>query len=410
MGADDHSGSEPAGGQNAMNAGQGSANAAFYNAAVEYAARGWCILPMTAKKSVALGAYKQFQTRRPTAAELAEWFGRAGIAGLGVMCGMVSGGLYCRDFDNAGAYEAWKAAYPALAAVLPTVRTARGYHVYARWGEPVKTAAFDDGELRGEKAFVALPPSRHPSGTVYEWIIPPGGGIPLLSPSEAGLNRCYVTERTETQSNRETEPTEETEKQNGHLSLRLSVSLSHDEAIEAAIVQTLPTRKGMRNDNVFTLARALKAVPTLANADTLELKTIVKDWHGRALPIIGTKAFDATWADFCHAWPRVEYPLGQSPLETIMERLECKAPPPEAAMFETPGIKRLVALCAELQRQAGNMPFYLDCRSAGKCIGEDHNTASRWLGLLVAERLLVRVEQGKPGRATRWRWSSDPKA
>lgn len=87
-----------------------------------------------------------------------------------------------------------------------------------------------------------------------------------------------------------------------------------------------------------------------------------------------------------------------------MESLLTKPPPVESGLYETPGIKKLVALCTELQRLQGNEPFRLDCRSAAKCIGTDHNTANNWLNMLSADGLLVLVEEFKVGRARRWRW------
>jgi hypothetical protein len=354
----------------------------WFQHALRYEGRGWCVLPMGADKAPALKSYKRYHSERPTEGTLTSWF-------------TVSGGLYCRDFDETASYEAWKASHPALAAKLPTVRTSRGFHVYARSAKPVKTRKLGDGELRGEKAFVVLPPSKHPSGALYEWVVPlTEGEVPMESPEDSGLNVSVggkVTEKTET-----------TEKQNGHQSLRLSVSLS--QRIEAAIGLSLPTKSGIRDDNVFLFARALKAIAELKDRAAADLREHVRDWHKRALPVIGTKPFDATWAAFCHAWPRVEYPLGTSPLETIMEELTCKAPPPESGNYETPGIKMLVALCAELQRREGAKPFHLDCRSAARSIGTDHNTANKWLNMLAADNLLALVELGRPGRASRWRW------
>jgi Bifunctional DNA primase/polymerase, N-terminal len=385
----------------------------FLELAKEYVARGWCILPMTVdrqgNKKPALKTYKRYHSERPTAETLASWFSSTkvdgmNLCGLGVMCGSVSGGLYCRDFDILESYLAWAAEHVALAKTLPTVKTARAFHVYGRQAALVKTLDFEDGELRGEKAFVVLPPSDHPSGVRYAWVNPlPMGEISLISPEAAGLNVCMLQRGQ--RDRRETEKTENTQKQNGHVSLCLSVSLSYDERVNAAIMETLPTRAGTRDDNVFTLARALKAIPELADLPAGDLRDIVKRWHSLALSVIGTKPFDVTWAAFCHAWPRVEFPLGTSPLESIMETLVTKVPPPEAGAYETQGVKMLVALCAELQRRAGDKPFYLDCRSAGRCIGTDHNIANNWLNMLTADRLLTKIEQGRPGHASRWRWN-----
>ena len=43
-----------------------------------------------------------------------------------------SGGTAVWDFDPEDAYHAWRSPKPDLSAMLPTVRAARGYHVYFR--------------------------------------------------------------------------------------------------------------------------------------------------------------------------------------------------------------------------------------------------------------------------------------
>jgi hypothetical protein len=84
----------------------------------------------------------------------------------------VSGGLAVRDFDQADAYQKWAAEYPDEAKRLPTVQTARGFHVYGRSNKRlfVKLA---DGELHIHSGhYVVLPPSLHPNGKLYRWVNP----------------------------------------------------------------------------------------------------------------------------------------------------------------------------------------------------------------------------------------------
>ena len=47
---------------------------------------------------------------------------------------------------------------------------------------------------------------------------------------------------------------------------------------------------------VFEFARALEAVPGFANAIVPQLKPAVRRWDAAAIPVIGTKCFDETWA------------------------------------------------------------------------------------------------------------------
>jgi len=69
-------------------------------------------------------------------------------------------------------------------------------------------------------------------------------------------------------------------------------------SVDDAIVTTLPTREGERNRCVFEFARCLKAMPQYAAAQANDLRSELKRWHDQAFPIIGTKSFDETWADF----------------------------------------------------------------------------------------------------------------
>ena len=115
------------------------------NAALDYAARSWSIIPTLGKKSV--GLWKPFQTRPAAEKTLRRLFAKRGVTGLAVITGKVSCGLAVRDFDQAGAYQAWAAQNPAEAASLPTVATARGAHVYGRLDKEA-FADLGDGELR----------------------------------------------------------------------------------------------------------------------------------------------------------------------------------------------------------------------------------------------------------------------
>ena len=71
-------------------------------------------------------------------------------------------------------------------------------------------------------------------------------------------------------------------------------------------------------------------------------------------------------------------------------------------------MRQLVTLCRELQRHAGDGPFFLGCRTAGRLLDVDHATASRWLFLLKSEGVLLESEKGGKGRgryrATRYRY------
>src|SRR5436309_3205500 len=100
------------------------------DAALEYAARGWSIIPTRGKKAV--GRWKPFQVQAADEGTLRRLFARADVDGLAVIFGLVSGGLACRDFDFEDSYYHWAAGHRKLANLLPTVETKRGFHVYFR--------------------------------------------------------------------------------------------------------------------------------------------------------------------------------------------------------------------------------------------------------------------------------------
>src|SRR5262245_49890752 len=98
-------------------------------AAIECLQRGLSIILVRGKKRA--HEWAEFQKRRMSEAELRqEIASRGGVNGIGVVLGQVSGGLCCRDFDVPGAYEKWAESESPIAKRLPTVRTARGMHVY----------------------------------------------------------------------------------------------------------------------------------------------------------------------------------------------------------------------------------------------------------------------------------------
>jgi len=95
--------------------------------AIDYARRGWSIIPTAGKR--AKGLWKPFQTLPADERTLRSLFASPGVTGLAVILGSASGGLVGRDWDDAEGYHRWAANFPELAKVLPTVRTSRGYHV-----------------------------------------------------------------------------------------------------------------------------------------------------------------------------------------------------------------------------------------------------------------------------------------
>ena len=155
---------------------------------------GWSILPVRSNKIPTISTWKRFQTTRPSILELEEMFRIPGCTGLAVIAGAVSGDLVVRDFDVEEDYHCWAENHPSLAATLPTVRTGRGYHVYFRSTRICSTHHYyrdgaHVGELRGS-GYTLLPPSKHPDGGRYRWLVEPANSIPFVEDAiAAGVER-----------------------------------------------------------------------------------------------------------------------------------------------------------------------------------------------------------------------------
>ncbi|MDP1797418.1 MAG: bifunctional DNA primase/polymerase [Planctomycetaceae bacterium] len=397
-----------------------------------YRQYGWSLLPIRrGTKKPALPKGNVAKLKRIPADEhvIRDWFDRRDDLGVAVLLGPPSGGLTCRDFDLFDAYVAWKTAYPKLADSLPTVRTHRGMHVYCVTDRR-KIVKMPDGEFRAN-GYCLLPPTMHPKGKPYCWEISPNNNIPRLDAEASGLIQPWIEDATVAAQIRDehtinrshqfepyhsdsgeigdvTEQTEQTEKteQFSPIASDCSVcSVTLAEQSRIAIETTLPDGPGQRNRQVFELARALKAIAALVDANADDLRQYVQEWHNLALPMIRTKDFDETWIDFLIAWQNVTFPKGSEPISQLFQQVAKGPLPVIAERYGIHGIKLLVGLCEALQRASGAGSFFLACRTAGRLLGISHVQAHRWLWLLLHDRVIVCVKPGTKKKAARYRYT-----
>lgn len=182
--------------------------------ALRYHGLGWSVIPMKPRsKQPKLRSWKPYQTERAAETLIAEWFPEGSDLNLAVVLGDVSGGLVCRDFDTLDSFKAWAALFPRLAATLPTVETSRGRHVYflaeidqiRGTGKSASILTLGDGELRAGGLCV-LPPSTHPTGRPYRWLIPPTLPLPradIRFPGRPGRITCNREGQRGTEEDRE---------------------------------------------------------------------------------------------------------------------------------------------------------------------------------------------------------------
>ena len=355
--------------------------------ALQYHQLGWSIIPIPYRRKAAQVKWSKYQQTRADEKQLRKWFAKDN-RNIAVVLGSVSGNLACRDFDTMAEHELWAKNHPELARLLPTVKTAKGMHVYFK-GPVHGIRRVPNGELRGAGGYCLLPPSVHPSGATYEWRnLPLNGNLLEIDPQLAGFTQ-NVTEQTE-----QTEKTEQSEQ---------IEAIAGESAVEKAVAETLPREFGTRNRCVFEFARAVKSLPQFAGAEPTELRELVKMWHERALPTMRTKGFEDTWIDFLKAWPRIKYAKGQEPMTQIFEKA-IQLDPPSIAVEKYPGNSKLTiltSLCRELQRAAGENPFFLSARTAGRLLNVSPMQASRWFFLLQSDGILKLVSKGGTAETVR---------
>lgn len=110
-------------------------------------------------------------TRNPDT--IREWWTRWPDANIGVATGPKSR-LYVIDIDGPAAETAWTQLAQPGDDDTCTVRTSRGRHLYYRCDQELPNTAgrLASGiDTRGTGGYVVAPPSIHPDGGVYEWVV-----------------------------------------------------------------------------------------------------------------------------------------------------------------------------------------------------------------------------------------------
>ena len=145
-----------------------------WDAAEEYASRGWATIPVQGKRATV--EWAQYQERMPTPEERRDWFSNNGC-GLAIVTGPVSGDLVAVDCDSPEAVEQVEELLPD-GLVTPIAKTPRGRHYLFRATGIRNAAGIMPGvDVRGEGGYVVAPP-----GDGREWIISPEDCQPAEMP------------------------------------------------------------------------------------------------------------------------------------------------------------------------------------------------------------------------------------
>jgi len=138
--------------------------------ALEYIELDWSIIPLRPNDKKPAISWGVYQRRLPSKEEVTNWFTGEETYNIAIITGRVSN-LIVIDVDDPE--KAKRLNLPKTA----TVQTARGFHYYYQYpdGVIIPSKHYEDLgiDLKGDGGYVVAPPSMHPSGVQYKWLVPP---------------------------------------------------------------------------------------------------------------------------------------------------------------------------------------------------------------------------------------------
>ncbi len=199
---------------------------------------------------------------------------------------------------------------------------------------------------------------------------------------------------------------------NGEYGVSVVSDLSVVSGVQEVFSRFPLKERGTSHRLIFTLARHLLALfdspPAQPPAYILDE---LRRWWDR-----GQDSTERTWGDtlagFTDAWSRVK--PGRGALAEALRAGDARGCPRVVAkMFPDPDdepVRRLAALADELQRRAGDNPFYLAQAEAGLVLGVSRDRVGRWLRMFKSMGWLELIEPGSfaEHRASTYRWRRPP--
>ena len=375
----------------------------------------WSLAPCRGKRPA--GKWKEYQTRRPTMAELRSMFKRPGLTGVGVFCGAVSGDLWTRDFDTPESFPRWAAAFPGAAKILPRALTARGCHLCG-CHPGVRFADLGDGELRSDGQFVVLPPSRHPTGGFYSWATGLPLEIPRLDPGAVGLDRPWglITQSTDKPTPQDVIQSAECRVQSAEPSGRGVEHESPDRPDTperqggvplSVLLRRIPDGPRQNHDALFYLARRIRGLEVQRGErySMSDLQEAASAWCDANPHLRDGRSPEYYAIELMAAYGTVRVPYGGEPtLDAAWKAAQTAPPIPEAAHYGE-ALGELACWCRELQRVVGARAFYLSSQTVADRFGlPEAMSGWRWLRLLCSLGILELVEPGDRRRAATFRY------
>src|SRR3954452_17087396 len=149
----------------------------FLDAALAYASQGFLVFPCK-EQSKEPATPRGFYNATTSPATIRRLFGSQRQYNVAIRCGQgpCFNFLFVMDLDGPEGEESWRALVTAHASPPATaeVKTANGRQLYFTANSPINcsTKRIAPGiDVRGDGGYVVAPPSVHPSGAVYRWLI-----------------------------------------------------------------------------------------------------------------------------------------------------------------------------------------------------------------------------------------------
>jgi hypothetical protein len=137
--------------------------------ALYYRSKGFSVIPTKRDKRPYL-SWEQYQRVAADEKTIQGWWNRWPDAQVAIICGAVSG-ITVIDADSEAGREVLESEYFSDSLMIPTVKTARGWHYYFSHADGIGNSvkAIVDCDVKNDGGYVLAPPSVNNKGN-YEWV------------------------------------------------------------------------------------------------------------------------------------------------------------------------------------------------------------------------------------------------
>jgi len=145
--------------------------------AKKYANLGWTVIPLEPEEKKPLVKWEKYQKIQASAEQIEQWWKQHPNANIGIVTGSVSG-IIVIDIDSSAGQENYIAKFNQLHNTISQA-TGKPNAIQQFFKHPGDqkyhnmTKMLPDVDVRADGGYVVVPPSIHPNGTQYKWIIDP---------------------------------------------------------------------------------------------------------------------------------------------------------------------------------------------------------------------------------------------